>query len=138
MAAGVSQCAASFDVLFFFDLILLGDPAVAWRKLQVTLGGDSCLQLSAPFEFGVQFRAEEQSQVGDPQPQQKHDDPCQRTVRLVVTTEIADVETKAHRRKDPHQDRHASADADPAKFWLSDVRCGVIQHGHCQGHEYQD
>ena len=66
---------AALNVLLFFGLVVLERPGITGRQLQLALGGQTGLQLATSFEFGVQFGAEQQSQVGDPQPQQKDDDP---------------------------------------------------------------
>ena len=88
------------------------------------------LQLAASLELGVELGAEQQGEVGDPQPEQEHDDAGQRAVGLVVAGEVGDVEAERGGGQHPHDDREEGADADPAELRLLDVRSGVVQERH--------
>ena len=69
--------------------------AGSWSSL---LGRDAGLELAAALELGVDLGAEQQRQVGDPQPQQADDDAGQRAVGLVVAAEVGDVERERRPR----------------------------------------
>src|SRR6476469_8683702 len=91
VASAAAELFALFDVAGVLGLGLVDDPGVPGRELQFLFGGDTGLQLAAPFHFGVQFCAEQQRQVGDPQPEQEDDHPGQRPVGFVVIGELRDV-----------------------------------------------
>src|SRR4051794_21335536 len=61
------------NVLLLLLVQLLDVARVPRGELELLLGGDPGLELAAALELGVQLGAEEQRQVGDPQPQQRHD-----------------------------------------------------------------
>ncbi len=77
------------DVLGLPGSGLLDPAGVADRQLERLLGGDADLQLTAALELGVELGAEQQRDVGDPQPQQGDDDAGDRAVGLVVGAEAA-------------------------------------------------
>jgi hypothetical protein len=55
-------------------------------------------------EFGVELRAEQDREVGDPQPDEEDDDAAQSAVGLVVGVEVGHVEREPGRGDDPHED----------------------------------
>src|SRR6478736_5583077 len=76
-AAGTPRFAQSTalpHVLLLLRLPLLARTGVPRRKLDGLLGPDAALQLPSPFELGVELGAEQQREVGDPQPQEEDDD----------------------------------------------------------------
>src|SRR5680860_440658 len=78
-------------------------------------------------ELDAELGAEEQGEVGEPQPEQEHDDPGQRAVGLVVAGEVRDVEAERQRQQPPDDDRDEGADAEPTKLGLLHVGRRVVQ-----------
>lgn len=68
-----AEFTAAVDVLLPLLLVLLDVAGVPRRQLQRLLRLDAGLQLTSPLELGVELRTEQQREVGDPQPQEKHD-----------------------------------------------------------------
>src|SRR5687768_66135 len=62
---------------------------------------DALLQLLGPLELRVEFDAEEQRHVGQPEPDEEDDHAGERAVRLVVAAEVGDVEREQRRRDRP-------------------------------------
>src|SRR3954468_22385372 len=56
------------------------------------VGLDAAHQLPGAFDLGVQLGAEQQHDVRDPDPQQEDDHSGEGAVRLVVASEVADIE----------------------------------------------
>ena len=75
LSVAVTQLSALFDVAGVFRGVLVDDPGVAGRQLEVVRGVDPGLELSTAFHLGVQLSTEEQCEVGDPQPEQEDDLP---------------------------------------------------------------
>jgi hypothetical protein len=57
LASGAAQPPPTSDVFFLRRLMLFDDARVFGGQLQFSLGNNSGLQLSPPFEFGVEFSA---------------------------------------------------------------------------------
>src|SRR6478735_133827 len=110
--ARLAQGAAEPHVLLLLGLLLLARARVPRRELDGLLGLDAALQLASALDLGVELRSEQQREVGDPQPEQEHDDPGQRAVGLVVAGEVADVEPERERREHPHDEGDDRAQAD--------------------------
>src|SRR6187401_615755 len=83
-APASAEFLGALDVLLLGRLVLVYDTGIARGQLEFTLCAQSGLQLPASFEFGIQFGTEQQGQVGDPEPEQEHDDAAERSVGLVV------------------------------------------------------
>src|SRR6478609_8067 len=81
-AVGETELPTAFDVFALPLGGLVALTGVTGGELDDLLRGDAGLQLAATFELGVELRAEEEGQVGDPQPQQEDDDAGQRPVGL--------------------------------------------------------
>src|ERR1700761_7111158 len=80
---------------------------VARFELDLTLGpGPAFGELEAALALGVQLVAEEDRQVGDPEPDEQRDQAAERAVGLVVGAEVGDVESKEGGGDDPDDDRH--------------------------------
>jgi len=67
----------------------------ACGEVGFAVGGVAGLDLSAAFEFGVEFGAEQDHHVGDPEPHKEDHDAGERAVGFVVGTEVGDVEANA-------------------------------------------
>src|SRR5690348_18378704 len=66
---------------------------VAGLELNLLLGPrQPFLDLGAALALGVHLVAEEDRQVGDPKPEQQHDEAAEGAVGLVVGAEVGDVE----------------------------------------------
>src|SRR6187455_2462410 len=65
----------------------------AWGKLEFLGGfGLSLGELPRPLALGVQFRSEQDRDVGDPDPDEQRNNPTQGPVSLVIGAEIRHVE----------------------------------------------
>src|SRR5690242_8755625 len=69
VAVGAAKLLGLLGVSGVFGVVLVDNAGVAGGELQFLFGGDARLQLSAAFGFGVEFGAEQQRQVRDPQPE---------------------------------------------------------------------
>src|SRR4051794_20562398 len=68
-------------------------------ELQLTLGaGGAGRELARPLALGVQLRAEQNRDVGEPGPDEEDHDAAERPVRLVVRAEVRDVEREGRGR----------------------------------------
>ena len=74
LPAALPQLATPVDVLGLLLLGLVDVAGVARRQLKVSSAGRPGLQLAAPLQLDVQLGAEEQREVGDPQPEQEDHD----------------------------------------------------------------
>ena len=69
-------------------------------ELDLALGPrPAFFDLEAALALGVQLVAEEDRQVGDPEPDQQGDQPAERAVGLVVGAEVGDVEGEQRPRR---------------------------------------
>ena len=116
-----STCSRSFLAFFSETVVSRGG---SWRLSSAV---DPGLQLAAALELGVELGAEQQRQVGDPQPEQEDDDPGQRRRRSCCRCRIGDVEAEGRRGQDPHEDGDGGADADPAELRLLHVGRRVVE-----------
>src|SRR5690625_4416772 len=83
------------DIRVAFRLILTDLGIVANGQLDLALRGEAGEQFSGAFEFSVHLRAQEQSEVRDPQPEQEHDDSGERSIGFRVVGDVRDVEPEA-------------------------------------------
>src|SRR4051794_738785 len=99
-------------------LALARDPRLHRNRL---LLGHAARELAPTLDLGVHLRAEQNGDIGDPQPDEEDDDPGEAPVGLVIRGEIGYVEGKAGRGRDPEQHREDAARRDPAEARVPDV-----------------
>src|SRR4051794_9583831 len=114
-AGGEPDPATPALVLLLLRAGLVDVAGVAGRQLELPLGRDPGLELTAALELGVQLGAEQEREVGEPQPQQERDHAAERAVGAVVGGEVPDVEPEGRRQHRPADDRGDGADTHPAE-----------------------
>src|SRR5436305_2119595 len=85
------------------------------------------VDLGAALALGVHLVAEEDRQIGDPEPEQQHDEAAEGAVGLVVGAEVGDVEGEQGRGDRPDHDRKDGARRHPFEAAQLDVRGRVVE-----------
>src|SRR4051794_19202463 len=111
-AAGAHRLAR--DVRRLLLGIVLG--LVAQRQLDVLHRWLARRELPAALDLGVELLAEEDGEVGEPDPAEQGDRPAERAVGLVVGTEVLRVEEEADRRDHPDGERDDGARREPVEL----------------------
>src|SRR5450755_1063748 len=106
-------------------------PRIAQLDERFGVGRRSAGHRPAPFELGIELGAEQDGNVGDPQPHEEDDDRGEAAVDLAVVSEVRDIEGEETRGDKPADDRYEAAGTDPAETLLR-VRTGPVEQGEHQ------
>jgi hypothetical protein len=101
--------------------VLVELPGVPQRHVGFLVGRVSGDDGAATVQLGVEFGAEQDGDVGQPQPDEEDDDAAEGAVGLVVGAEVGGVGGEADGGGDPEHDGQHAAGADPAEAGLLGV-----------------